>query len=206
MNVKQTEYVVFDVETTGLSPQGGDRIVQIPALRLKRGKSIETFESLVNPQRELPFEAQQIHHITQEMIAGAPTADEILPRIIDFTGGACLVGHNIKFDLNFICFELSLIRRKLGEGTPAIDTLKMAKTLLPHLTSFRLSHVAHSLGAAVEETHRALPDAKLTAKVMKRLMDIAADQNINTFKNLHKHFGVTKPNFKIEQLNHEFAF
>ena len=206
MNTKQTEYVVFDVETTGLSPQGGDRIVEIAAARVKDWKIIDTFESLVNPQRELPVEAQQINHITQAMIAGAPTAEDILPRIIDFTGGACLVGHNIKFDLNFLCFELSLIGRKLRDETPAIDTLKMAKTLLPHLTNFRLAHVAHSLGAAVEETHRALPDVKLTAKVMKRLMDIAADQNINTFKNLYKHFGVIKPNFKIEQLNHEFAF
>lgn len=206
MNAKQTEYVVIDVETTGLSPQGGDRIVEVAAARVKDWKVVDTFESLVNPQRELPVEAQQIHHITQEMIAGAPTADEILPRIINFTGGACLVGHNIKFDLNFLCFELSLIGRKLREETPALDTLKMAKTLLPHLTSFRLAHVAHALGAAVEETHRALPDAKLTAKVMKRLMDIAADQNIDTFKNLYKQFGVSKPNFKIEQMNHEFAF
>ncbi|MCK5180563.1 MAG: hypothetical protein KAR32_13620 [Candidatus Omnitrophica bacterium] len=206
MNAKQTEYVVIDVETTGLSPQGGDRIVEVAAVRVKGGKIIDTFESLVNPQRALPVEAQQIHHITDEMIAGAPTADECLPGIINFTGGACLVGHNVKFDLNFLCFELSLIRRKLREETPAMDTLKMAKALLPHLTSFRLAHVAHSLGAAVEETHRALPDVKLTAKVMKRLMDIAADQNINTFKDLYKHFGVSKPNFKIEQMNHEFAF
>ena len=140
------------------------------------------------------------------MIAEAPTADQILPKIIDFTGGACLVGHNVKFDLNFLCFELSLIGRKLREETPAIDTLKMAKALLPHLTSFRLLHVANSLGAAVEETHRALPDVKLTAKVMKRLMDIATDQNIDTFRDLYKNFGVIKPNFKIEQMNHEFVF
>jgi DNA polymerase III epsilon subunit family exonuclease len=206
MNTKQTEYVVFDVETTGLSPQGGDRIIEIAAVRVKNWKVIDTFESLVNPHREIPIEAQQINHITQEMVAGAPSADEVLPKMIDFTGGACLVGHNVKFDLNFLCLELSLIGRKLGEGTPAVDTLKMAKALLPHLTSFRLVHVAHALGAAVEETHRALPDVKLTAQVMKRLMDIAVDQNISTFKNLYKHFGVIKPNFKIEQINHEFAF
>ena len=206
MNAKQTEYVVFDVETTGLSVQGGDRIVEIAAVRVKNWKIVDAFESLVNPQRGLPVEAQQIHHITEEMIAEAPTADQILPKIIDFTGGACLVGHNVKFDLNFLCFELSLIGRKLREETPAIDTLKMAKALLPHLTSFRLSHVAHSLGAAVEETHRALPDVKLTAKVMKRLMDIATDQNIDTFRDLYKNFGVIKPNFKIEQMNHEFVF
>ena len=140
------------------------------------------------------------------MVAKAPTAAVVLPQMIDFTRGACLVGHNVKFDLNFLCFELSLIGRKLKDETPAIDTLKMAKELLPHLTSFRLPHVAHSLGAKIEETHRALPDVKLTASVMMRLLSIAIDQNIHTFKNLHKHFGVPKPNFRIEQVNHEFVF
>jgi DNA polymerase III epsilon subunit family exonuclease len=160
----------------------------------------------VNPQRDLPVEAQQIHQITASMLAEAPTAGQVLPEITHFIGGACLVGHNIKFDLNFLCCELSLIGRKLKEETPALDTLKMAKELLPHLTSFRLAHVAHALGAAVKETHRALPDVKLTAMVMRRLMDIAADQNMTTFKSLYKHFGVVKPNFKIEQTNHEFVF
>lgn len=206
MNARKTEYVVFDVETTGLSPQGGDRIVEIAAVRVRNLEVVDVFESLVNPQRELPADAQRIHGITREMIAGAPAADEVLPRMIDFTGGACLVGHNIKFDLNFLCFQLSLIGRKLREETPAVDTLKMAKELLPHLTSFRLTHVAHSLGTAIKETHRALPDVKLTAGVMNRLLDIAGEQNIRTFKELHRHFGVPKPNFKIEQLNHEFAF
>ena len=130
MNAKKAEYVVFDVETTGLSPQGGDRIVEIAAVRVKNWEVVDIFESLVNPQRELPADAQRIHSITKAMIAEAPTADEVLPRMIDFTGGACLVGHNIKFDLNFLCFQLSLIGRKLKEETPAIDTLKMAKELL----------------------------------------------------------------------------
>ena len=206
MTTKQAEYVVFDVETTGLSPQGGDRIVEIAAVRVKNSKIVDTFESLINPERELSEEVQKIHNITKPMIDKAPLADEILPKMIDFTGGACLVGHNIKFDLNFLCFQLAMIGRKLRDETPAIDTLKMAKELLPHLKSFRLSHVAHSLGARIDKTHRALPDVKMTASVMGRLMTIAGEQNIKTFKNLHKHFGVPKPNFKIEQVNHEFAF
>ena len=82
----------------------------------------------------------------------------------------------------------------------------MAKELLPHLKSFRLFRVAYSLGAKIDTTHRALPDVKLTAKIMGRLLAIAGEQNIKTFKNLYKHFGVSKPNFKIEQVNHEFAF
>jgi DNA polymerase III epsilon subunit len=206
MNARNAEYVVFDVETTGLSPQGGDRIVEIAAVRVKEFKIMDTFESLVNPQQELSEEVQKIHTITNAMLADAPTADQILPQMIDFIRGGCLVGHNIKFDLNFLCFELSLIGRKLNAETPALDTLKMAKHLLPHLTSFRLSHVAHFLGASSKLTHRALPDVQLTAQVLRRLMDMADAQHISTFNKLHKHFGVPKPNFLIEQVNHEFVF
>jgi DNA polymerase III epsilon subunit family exonuclease len=206
MRIKEAEYVVFDVETTGLSAQGGDRIVEIAAARVKGQKIVGTFESLVNPQRELPVEAQLINKITADMVAAAPTAEEVLPGVIDFIAGACVVGHNVKFDLNFLCYQLCLIGRKLNEGTPAVDTLKMAKSFLPHLTSHRLSRVAHALGVMVKETHRAMADVVLTAHVMNRLLDIADDQHIDTFKDLHKQFGVVKPNFKIEQVNHEFIF
>jgi len=206
MKAKNAEYVIFDVETTGLSPQRGDRIVEIAAVRVKGLKIVDTFESLINPRQELSEEVQAIHNITNDMLAGAPPAEEILPQMIDFIRGGCLVGHNVKFDLNFLCFQLSQIGRKLSEETPALDTLKMAKVLLPHLTSFRLKHVAHFLGAICETTHRALPDVNLTTQVMRRLMDIADTRQIKTFDQLHKHFGVTKPNFKIEQVNHEFVF
>lgn len=206
MKTRDVEYVVFDVETTGLSPQGGDRIVEIAAVRVKDLKVVDSFESLINPRQELSEEVQKIHSITNDMLKDAQTAEQVLPRMLDFIRGGCLVGHNIKFDLNFLCFELALIGRKLSEETPALDTLKMAKELLPHLTNFRLPHVAHFLGASSAVAHRALPDVKLTAQVMTRLMDIADTRHINTFSKLHKHFGVPKPNFAIEQVNHEFAF
>ena len=82
MDTKQAEYVVFDVETTGLFPQRGDRIVEIAAVRVKNWQIVDTFESLVNPEREIPIEAQNINHITGEMVAGAQTADLVLPKII----------------------------------------------------------------------------------------------------------------------------
>ena len=206
MNARNAEYVVFDVETTGLSAEGGDRIVEIAAVRVKGMKIVDTFESLINPEMALSEEVQRIHRITADMIADAPVAAEVLPKMIGFIAGACLVGHNIKFDLNFLCFHLSRLGRKLKDETPAIDTLKMAKELLPHLKSFKLPHVAHFLGVMSEVSHRALPDVKLTAKVMERLLDIADSRNINSFKELHKLFGVPKPKFPIEQVNHEFAF
>jgi DNA polymerase-3 subunit alpha (Gram-positive type) len=199
VKAKDAEYVVFDVETTGLSPINGDRIIEIAAVKIRRGKIVDTFESLINPRREVPWESQQVHKISAEMLASAPLAEDILPRMIPFIGGACLAGHNVKFDLDFLCHELSLIGRKLREETPAVDTLKMAKCLLPVLSNHRLAHVAHALGIQIEETHRALADVQLTSATLTRLIDRAQERDIESFPDFYKLFGVQKPNFKIEQ-------
>jgi DNA polymerase III subunit alpha, Gram-positive type len=134
------------------------------------------------------------------MVASAPYSEEVLPRFMEFLGGACLAGHNVKFDLEFVCFELSLMGRKLKDETPAIDTLLMARRFMPHLTSFKLSNVARSFGVTIEDTHRALSDVKLTYSIMNHLLDLAERQKIELFHQLHKDFSVVKPNYKIQPL------
>ncbi len=203
---KKSEYVVFDVETTGLSPTGGDRIIEIGAIRVKNGKVIEKFESFINPGRDIPEEAQAINNITPEMVAGAPSAAEILPDFLNFIGGATVAGHNVKFDLSFLAFELAQAGRKLRADTPAVDTLKMAKALLPHLTRHTLSHVAQYLGIKITETHRALADVELTVNVLMKLLVLAEDQHIVSIKSLQDNFGVVKPTYKIESLTQEMLF
>lgn len=194
----RTEYVIFDVETTGLSPLNGDKIIEIAAIRLKENKIVETFESLINPGRGIPIEAQRVHGITPELVMNAPTAEEVLPQMISFIGGACLVGHNIKFDLDFLCYELSLAGRRLRDETPALDTLKMSKKLMAHLRTHRLSHLAHSFGIKVNETHRALADVQLTVAVLQRLIDVSMDQGLTSVQELINEFSIPKPTFKIE--------
>ena len=206
MKAKQTEYVVFDVETTGLSVLNGDRMVEIAAVKVKDNKIVDTFESFINPQRLIPIEAQRVNNITDEMVKDSPTRDIILPQMMDFIGGACLVGHNVKFDLNFLCFELSLIGRRLKDETPAIDTLKLGKKFLSQLTSHKLSNIAHFLGVKIEETHRALADVELTAQILNHLLNIAEDQKMESFKDILKEFGVDKPRFKIKQVEQETLF
>lgn len=201
-----TEFVVFDVETTGLSPLNGDRIIEIAAVKVKNQGVIDTFSSLINPGRDIPIEAQRVHGITPEMVSEAPSAETVLPQMIDFIGGGCLVGHNIKFDLDFLCYELALFGRKLRIETPAVDTLKMSKKVMSHLRSHRLSYLAHSFGVRVDETHRALADVKLTVSVLYHLLDIAVDQGIQTPAEILKNFSVPKPNFKIENTHHELFF
>lgn len=202
----ETEYVVMDVETTGLFPTRGDRILEIAGVKIKNGAIIDSKHSMINPERDIPEEARRIHNITDDMIITAPTASEFLPEFLDFIGGAGLVGHNIKFDMDFLCFQLSLLGRKLHDETPALDTLKMAKMLMPHLGSFRLSSVANALGVKVGETHRALADVNITVEVFHNLLIAAQSRNILTFQDVYRHFSVPKPVFKIQQTGQESLF
>ena len=206
MLARDAEYVVFDVETTGLSVLGGDRMLEIAAIKMRAGRIVDEFESFINPERDIPAEAQEVNQITVEMIQDAPTRDVVLPKMLEFIGGACVVGHNVKFDLNFLCYELSLIGRKLRDETPALDTLKMAKRFLPQLTTHRLSYVAHFLGVPVDQTHRALADVKLTGAVLTHFLNMSEDQQLGALKEVFKEFGVEKPRFKPVQPRQEMLF
>jgi len=206
MHVHETEFVIFDVETTGLEPLRGDRIIEIAAKKVKNRKVVDVFESFINPKRDIPLEAQQINKITPGMIAGAPTHDIVLPQMMQFIGNACLVGHNIGFDLKFLCYELSLLGRRLNDATPAIDTLKMAKKFVPQLTSHRLQSVALFLGVTVKQTHRALADVELTNSILSHLLYMAEAQKVTTLKQVIDEFSVLKPVFKIERVDQELLF
>jgi len=206
MNIKLTEFVIFDVETTGLSPLDGDRIVEIAAVKVKGTRVVDKFYSLVNPQRAMPSQATLVNNITQDMLTTAPVAADILPQMIHFIGGACVAGHNVRFDLNFLCYELSLIGRKLHDQTPAVDTLKMARDLLPYLSNHRLAYLARSLGVVVDQTHRAMADVELTVAVFLRLMEMAGDKDLQKVSIFLNQFGVEKPNFKLNQKSQASLF
>jgi DNA polymerase III epsilon subunit len=206
MNIKLTEFVIFDVETTGLSPVEGDRIVEIAAVKVKGTQVVDKFYSLVNPQRSMPLQATQVNNITEDMLTTAPMAADILPQMIHFIGGACVAGHNVRFDLNFLCFELALIGRRLNDQTPAVDTLKMARELLPYLSNHKLAYLARSLGVVVDQTHRAMADVELTVAVFLRLMDMAGDKDLQQVSIFLNQFGVEKPSFKLNQKSQASLF
>ena len=206
MNIRLTEFVIFDVETTGLSPMDGDRIVEIAAVKVKGVQVVDKFYSLVNPQRSMPSQATLVNNITEDMLATAPVAADILPQMIHFIGGACVAGHNVRFDLNFLCYELSLIGRRLNDRTPAVDTLKMARDLLPYLSNHKLSYLARSLGVVVDQTHRAMADVELTVAVFLRLMEMAGDKDLQKASIFLNQFGVEKPSFKLTQKSQASLF
>lgn len=198
------EYVLFDVETTGLSPTDGDRIIEIAALRLRRGNVLDRWTTLVNPGR--PVAAQNIHNISEDMVKDAPSAREVLPKMIDFTAGACLVAHNASFDIKFLSYELALLGRKMRAETPVLDTMKMSRSFLPYLASHRMESLAHSLGVPVGTTHRAMADVEMLAEIFKRLLAMAGDYNIHQLQDMITHFGVEKPAFRLANLSQPSLF
>lgn len=206
LNALDAEYIIFDVETTGLSVTEGDRIIELAALRLRRNEIQDRIVSLVNPGRNLPPGAQAVNQITDEMVATAPRSEEVLPRMIPFSANACLVAHNASFDIKFLAYELALMGRKLYDATPVIDTIKMARAFLPYLASYRLEALSNSLGVKVGNTHRAEADAELTVAVFRKLLDMAADHHIVDLKDLASRFGVEKPAFKLNNASQDSLF
>ena len=144
-NLYLPDYTLFDLETTGVSCRSDD-VVEISALRVRGGAVVNSFSSLVNPGRHIPGAASQVNHITDEMVAGAPTMEEVLPEFLVFIGEDVLVGHNIaRFDMKFLHRDCT-IRFGAVPGNDYIDTLVYARTRLPGLRSYSLAALADHYG------------------------------------------------------------
>lgn len=159
-------YVVFDVETTGLSPGKGDRIIEIGAVAIEDKSIVEEFHSLIDIGREIPKTVQMVHGITNEMLSGKPTPEEIIPLFHEFIVGATLIGHNARFDVSFLKHEFE--RLKLNLTNRHLCTLKLSRKRYPHLPNHKLKTVGRYLfGKSIKEmkSHRALDDARLAAMI-----------------------------------------
>lgn len=162
------DYVVFDLETTGISCTSDD-VVEISALRVRGGRITDRFSSLVNPGRPIPYSASQVNHITDEMVAGEPTMGEILPEFLRFIGDDVLVGHNIaRFDMKFLHRDCQSLFRKVP-GNDYLDTLSFARSRLPGLRSYALTALASHYGLGTVGAHRALKDCELNQQVFELL-------------------------------------
>ncbi len=173
----EKEFVVFDVETTGLSPGSGDRIVEIAALKVRGLKPVARFHSLVNPGRPISFAASEVNGISDDMVAAAPRCREILPDFLQFLGQATMIGHNVRFDLSFLHHEVGLASLKIGHEIEAIDTIRLARQMMPRLKRYPLWLVADALGIEESQKHRAMADVELTFEVFYRLIHMAHEQN-----------------------------
>ena len=173
-------YTVFDTETTGLDPSGGDEIIQIGATRIVNGKLLrqESFEQLVDPRRPLAGESARIHGIRPEALAGKPTIIEVLPVFHAFARDTVLVGHNAAFDMRFLQLKESASGLRFDQ--PVLDTLLLSAWVHPNQASHRLEAIAERLGVAVTGRHSALGDAFLTAEVFLKLVPLLQANGVRT--------------------------
>jgi DNA polymerase III epsilon subunit family exonuclease len=163
----EPEFVVFDVETTAMKPENG-YIVDLAALRVRGGQVVDRFESLVNPGRSIV--GHQVHGISDQDVANAPTAAEMLPKFVEWIGDAAVVAHNVAFDLPFILRHLPNDVR--WEPTAIYDTLELAYQLYPDAGSYKLADLLRFVfGRDHEAAHRAMPDAQATADLFINLTD-----------------------------------
>jgi DNA polymerase-3 subunit epsilon len=178
--LSQLSYTVFDTETTGLDPAGGDEIISIGALRIVNGRLLqqETFDCLVRPQRPVSAESVAIHGISDAMLKDQPDMTRVLPLFHRFVEDTVLIAHNAAFDMRF----LRMLEDKAGVAfrQPVLDTLLLSQVLHPNQTEHGLEAIATRLGVAVVGRHTALGDAIVTGEVFLRMLPLLADMGITT--------------------------
>lgn len=163
-----SDYVVFDLETTGVSAQR-DQVIEISALKVRAGEVVEEFSSLVNPGMAIPFSASRVNHITNDMVKDAPPFSAVLEEFLDFAGDMVLVGHNIHtFDMKFIWRDAEKYLGRAVEND-YIDTLSLARMCLGQLSRHRLGDLAEYFGISTAGAHRALADCHMNQKVFECL-------------------------------------
>lgn len=160
------KYVVFDIETTGLSPSEC-QITEIGAIKIENGEVTDKFSQLINPKVHIPQNITELTGISDEMVADMPDITEVLPRFLDFCGGAIVVAHNAGFDCGFIRYNAAALG--LGFHNAILDTLKMSRELYPDERKHSLDVVCKRLGVSLENHHRAVDDATATAEVFLKL-------------------------------------
>ena len=176
-------YVVFDLETTGFSPIK-DKIIEIGAVKVENGVITDKFSTFVNPKVPIPFEITNLTSITDDMVMEAPDIETILPQFLEFVGDAVLVAHNASFDVSFI--EQNCRYQDITPDFTSVDTVAMARILLPTLSKFKLNVVANALHISLENHHRAVDDAGATAEIFVKFVEMLRVRNIKTLTKLNQ--------------------
>ena len=178
-------YVVFDLETTGFSSIK-DKIIEIGAVKVENGKITDRFSTFVNPKIPIPFEITKLTSITDEMVMKAPDIETVLPDFLAFVGNATLVAHNAAFDVGFI--EQNCRYQDITPDFTYVDTVAMARILLPTLAKYKLNVVANALHISLENHHRAVDDAGATAEIFVKFVEMLYERGIYDLTKLN-HFG-----------------
>ena len=176
-------YVVFDIETTGFSPLS-DRIIEIGAVKVVNGTITDKFSTFVNPDIPIPFRIEQLTSINDSMVLPAPKIDKVLPDFLKFCEGCALVAHNASFDVSFIAHNAEELG--LPFDPTVLDTVTLARVLLPQLNRYKLDTVAKALNVSLENHHRAVDDAGATAEIFVAFLKMLKERDISTLDELNK--------------------
>ena len=176
LNQYAKDYVVFDLETTGISVEE-DSIIEISAIKVKDNKPVEEFTTLVNPGTHIPIGATNINGITDEMVKDSPTLMEVLPDFLSFIEGEILVGHNIQsFDLKFIYRGAELLEKDVPNDY--VDTLFMARECLSMLKRHRLVDISAYFQIDIKGAHRALNDCVMNQRCYEEMGKLSKDKTV----------------------------
>ena len=184
-----SDFVVFDIETTGFSPVN-NRIIEIGAVKVSGGAITDRYSTFVNPGVPIPFEIEKLTSINDSMVMDSPSIETILPEFLAFCEDAVMVAHNANFDMSFIMENA----RRLGieKKFTYVDTLGIARILLPHQAKHTLDAVAKTLGISLENHHRAVDDAECTAEIFVKFIPMLKEQGADTLANVNA-MGASSP-------------
>ena len=181
-NSIDSEFVVFDIETTGLSPST-EAITEIGAVKIKDGQIVDTFNEFVNPQKPIPTKIVELTGITDAMVSDAPAISELLPKFYEFIGDAALVAHNADFDTSFIK------KAAADNGMPynfcCLDTLAMSRSLVQGVKNYKLDTLTKHFDVKLENHHRACDDAAATAQVFIKLLAMLKEKGIEKISDIN---------------------
>ncbi|MCR5100998.1 MAG: PolC-type DNA polymerase III [Butyrivibrio sp.] len=182
-DIKDTTFVVFDIETTGFSPIR-NKIIEIGAVKVVNGDIVDRFSEFINPQVPIPYKIEKLTSITDEMVMNAPTRDVIIPKFVEFCKGAVLVGHNVAFDISFInqnCMDLGI-----EADYTTVDTLGLSRTFFPLQAKHTLDAVAKTLNIVLEHHHRAVDDAECTALIFKKFLPMLEQEKVENLSGINE--------------------
>ena len=197
-NIEDFDWIVFDLETTGLDAVTGDSICEIGALKIKNRKIIDKFHSLVNPKRSIPIQAYNIHKISEEDVKNSPCFEDVAEEFVSFLGKSVVFAYNVKFDMSFINNHLGKINQPALE-LPAVDILSMARDGL-RLPRYNLDAVAKFFNIDCSQgLHRAANDASVALQALVKLLDIFKEKGIRNLDEFISLYGLNNKIFRVKE-------
>ena len=194
MELKDLNFAVVDVETTGTWVNGGDRIMEVAVVQLRDGGIRTVAEFLVNPQRPVSRWVSRLTGIRWEMLHEAPTFGDVAEQVADALRDSVFVAHNMRFDWRFLSMELKRATgHALNPNAPRLCTVKLARRLLSHLPRRNLDALAWHYEVEIVGRHRAGGDARATARVLRHLLRDASRQDIDTWEQLLTYMRAPRP-------------